>query len=74
MLPVQNFKFEKGLLPFAPLRSKVLDAMLVALFRAFYGGRRSLQFFSIFSKIKIDLNKKNSPRLLTHHRVSVSKK
>ena len=25
-----NFKFEKVLLPFAPLRSKVLEAMLVA--------------------------------------------
>ena len=31
MLPVQKSKFEKGLLPFAPLRSKVLEAMLVAL-------------------------------------------
>ena len=54
MLPVQKSKGAKFLWPCSSLS-----------FRAFYGGGRSLQFFSIFSKIKIDLNKKISPRLLT---------
>ena len=71
--PKQMSKFEKGFLPFTFLWSKVLVAILVALISFFYGGGA---LFTVFANFPQNINRfeqKNSPRLLTDHKVSLGK-
>ena len=71
--PKQIFMFEKGFLPFAFLWSKVLVAILVALISAILWRRA---FFTVFANFLRNINRfeqKNSPRLLTDHKVSMGK-
>lgn len=59
MLPVQKSKFEKGLLPFAPLRSKVLEAMLVAFVSGILWRRALVTVFQYFLENKNRFEQKN---------------
>ena len=71
--PKQIFVFEKGFLPFAFLWSKVLVAILVAHISATL---RQRAFFTVFANFLQNINRfeqKNSPRLLTDHKVSMGK-
>ena len=63
MPPLQISKFEKGLLTFALLRSKVIVAILVAFVSVILWRSALVTVFEYFLKRKRDLNKKNSPRL-----------
>ena len=65
MPPLQISKFEKGLLTFALLMSKVIVAILVAFVSIILWRWALVTVFESFIEKKRDLNKKNSPRLLT---------
>ena len=74
MPPLQISKFEKGLLTFALLRSKVIVAILVAFVSVILWPWALVTVFEYFLEKKKRFEQKKSPRLLTHHRVSLSKK
>ena len=71
--PTQINKLKKDELAFALFRSEVFVLLLGALVSTIFVVVGILYcFLRIFWKTKVDLNKMNIPRLLTHHGVSLS--